>query len=128
MTDLMLRSVKAAMKALNLNYGFVTYNKKPIVYPYFVGEYTETEAISEDGLQEATIMLTGFARGSDAWKSLETAKQAIENYFTRGGKAYREDDGTTAVIMYGYSFPVPKEDAELKSVQINLSVKEWKVN
>lgn len=128
MTDLMLKSVKAAMKALNLNYGFVTYDKKPIVYPYFVGEYTETESTTEDGLQEATFMLTGFARGSGAWEVLETAKQSIENYFTRGGKAYREDDGTTAVIMYGYSFPVPKEDADLKSIQINLTVKEWKVN
>ena len=127
MTDLTLKSIKAAMSAMNLNYGFVTYDTKPIAYPYFVGEYTEAEGFTEDGLQEATFMLTGFSRGSGAWLALENAKQSIENYFTREGKAFTAADGTVAVIMYGYSFPVPKEDAELKSIQINLTVKEWKV-
>lgn len=127
MTDLTLKSIKNAMSALNLNYGFITYDTKPIVYPYFVGEYTETEGFTEDGLQEATFMLTGFSRGSGAWLTLENAKQSIENYFTREGKTFTAADGSIAVIMYGYSFPVPKEDAELKSIQINLTIKEWKV-
>lgn len=127
MTDLMLKSVDSAMKSLNLNYGFITYNKKPIVYPYFVGEYTETETTTEDGRQEATFMLTGFARGSGAWNTLETAKKNIQKIFTPEGRVFRATDGTTAVICYGYSFPIPKEDAELKSIQINLSVQEWSV-
>ena len=127
MTDLPLKSIKTAMSALGLNYGFVTYERKPIVYPYFVGEYTETEGFTEDGLQEATFMLTGFNRGQSAWLALENAKKTIENYFTREGRTFTADDGSIAVIMYGYSFPVPKEDAELKSIQINLTVKEWKV-
>lgn len=127
MTDLMLKSIKAAMTALNLNYGFMTYDVKPIVYPYFVGEYTETEGETEDELQEATFMLTGFSRGAGAWAALETAKTRIQEYFGNG-KAYIATGGTTAAIMYAYSFPVPKEEADLKSIQINLTVKEWKVN
>lgn len=127
MTELMLKSVKASMEALHLNYGFLTYDNKPVSYPYFVGEYTETESFTEDGLQEATFILTGFSRGQNAVLSLEEAKEDIKEYFSQEGKVFVSNDGTTAVIMYGYSFPVPKEDAELKSIQINLSVKEWSV-
>lgn len=128
MTDLALKSIKTAMSAMNLNYGFITYESKPIVYPYFVGEYTETEGFTEDGLQESTFMLTGFSRGQGAWSALETAKQTIENYFGSQGTVFRDDDGTTVVIMYAYSFPVPKDEDDLKSIQINLTIKEWKVN
>lgn len=128
MTSHGLKTIKNAMAALNLEYGFVTYGKSPISYPYFVGEYTEVESVNEDGLQETMFMLTGFARGSDGWTKLEQAKAAIAKYFTREGKAFPADDGSISVIAYGYSVPVPKDDAELKSMQINLTVKEWSVN
>lgn len=127
MTDFALKTIKNAMSAIGLEYGFMRYNKTPVVYPYFVGEYSETEGFTEDGLQESTFMLTGFSRGEGAWLALENAKKSIANYFTREGTVFTANDGSTAVIMYGYSFPVPKEDAELKSIQINLSIKEWKV-
>lgn len=128
MTSHGLNTIKSAMAALNLEYGFVTYGKAPISYPYFVGEYTEVESVNEDGLQETTFMLTGFARSADGWAKLEQAKAAIANYFTREGKAFPADDGSISVIAYGYSVPVPKDDPELKSIQINLTVKEWSVN
>lgn len=122
-----LETIKNAMAVLKLEYGFCSYGKSPVVYPYFVGEYTETESVNEDGQQESTFMLTGFARGVDGWEKLEQAKKAIADYFPREGRAFRAEDGAIAVIMYGYSFPVPKEDAALKSIQINLTVKEWSV-
>lgn len=128
MTENALRIIGKAMSALGLDYGFVTYRKKPVRYPYFVGEYNEVESMNEDGLQEISFMLTGFARGEGAWQALESAKRSIQNYFTRGGRAFRFADGSVAVVMYANAFPVPKEDAELKSIQINLSIKEWSVN
>ena len=95
-------------------------------YPYFVGEYTETESVTEDGLQEATILLTGFHRGT--WLALETAKAKIENYFNSvSGKTVMADNGSAVAIFYASALIVPKEDMELKSIQINLSVKEWRV-
>lgn len=128
MTGNVLKAIKKAMSDIGIEYGFMEYRKSPIQYPYFVGEYTETEGFTEDGLQEGTFMLTGFSRGAGAWTALENVKQAIRAYFTNEGKTFRADDGSIAVIMYGYSFPVPKEDAELKSIQINLTIKEWSVN
>lgn len=126
MTTKPLSIVSNAMKALGLEYGFGSYGKKPIVYPYFVGEYTENAPLNEDGLQTATIMLTGFHRGK--WLDLETAKAKIEDYFDKvSGKTVMADDGSAVAIFYENTLIVPKEDAELKSIQINLSVQEWSV-
>lgn len=126
MSKHVLKTVSESMELLGIEYGFAVYSNEPVVYPYFVGEYQETESITEDGLQEATFILTGFSR--DSWISLENAKDTIENYFCKDGRVFTADDGSAAVLSYAQSLVIPKEDAELKSIQINLSVKEWKVN
>lgn len=130
MTTKPLQIVSNAMSALDLEYGLGVYSGNAdgkIVYPYFVGEYTETPIMDESGLQEATFMLTGFHRGS--WLELETAKEKIENYFNKvSGKTVMADDGSAVAIFYENALIIPKEDARLKSVQINLSIKEWSVS
>lgn len=121
-----LKVVSDDMEAMKLEYGFGVYAKNPVVYPYFVGEYTETEAMNEDGLQESTFLLTGFHRGT--WLELEDAKEKIENYYSQVGKVAIAEDGSAVAIFYANALIVPTGDAELKSIQVNLSVKEWKVN
>ena len=118
--------ISNAMASLGLAYFFIEY-AGDVVYPYFVGEVTETEGITEDGLQESTFLLTGFSRGS--WLELEEAREKIENYFNRvSGLTVITDSGSGVAIFYAHSLVVPTGDAELKKVQINLSIKEWKVN
>lgn len=130
MTTKPLSILSEAMKSLGIEYGFGIYRGNrngEIVYPYFVSEYTESPITDESGLQEATIMLTGFHRG--LWEELEAAKEKIENYFDKvSGKTVMAEDGSAVAIFYENTLIVPKEDAELKSIQINLSVKEWSVN
>ena len=122
-----LKLVSDSMEAMSLEYDFETYKKHPVVYPYFVGQYTEQEPRTEDGLQESTFMLTGFHRGT--WLDLEDAKEKIENYFNRvSGKTAITDNGSAVAVFYMGSLVVPTGDAELKSIQINLNIKEWKVN
>ena len=122
-----LKFVSDGMEAIGLEYDFETFKKKPIVYPYFVGQYTEQEPQTEDGLQESTFMLTGFHRGE--WLALEDAKEKIENYFNRvSGKTAITDNGSAVAVFYMGSLIVPTGDDDLKSIQINLQVKEWKVN
>lgn len=129
MTRKPLDIVSDAMTELGVEYGFGIYfgnANGEIVYPYFVGEYTESSPLNEDGRQEATFMLTGFHRGT--WDDLETAKAKIENYFNRvSGKTVMADDGSAVAIFYENALVIPKEDADLKSIQINLSVQEWSV-
>lgn len=125
MTTEMLKAVKSGMEALGLNYAFMQW-EGDVVYPYFVGEYQEAPPMSEDGLQEATFILTGFTRGK--WLDLEAAKEKIENYFNKiSGKTVIAEDGSAVAIFYENSLVIPTGDAELKRIDINLSVKEWKV-
>ena len=127
MTKDSLQLISKAMNSLGLQYGFVEYKgnaEGKIVYPYFAGEYMETESTTEDGLQESTFILTGFTR--DSWETLEEAKEKIEKHF-RKGKVGITSNGTGVAIFYAHSSIVPTIDAELKSIQINLKIKEWKV-
>lgn len=130
MTTKPLEIISDAMAELGIEYGVGMYSGNSdgeIVYPYFVLEYTESAPLNEDGLQEATFMLTGFHRGT--WEELETAKAKIENYFNKvGGKTVMAGDGSAVAIFYESALIIPKEDAELKGIQINLSVQEWSVN
>lgn len=126
MSKRVLKIVSEAMQALGIAYGLGTYAGNPFVYPYFVGEYTETEPMTEDGLQESTFLLTGFSR--DSWLTLENAKERIQDYFDKvSGKVVMADDGSAVAVFYAYALIVPTGDAELKSIQIQLSVKEWSV-
>ena len=126
MSKQMLKAVADGMKELGIEYDFGTYKKNPKVYPYFVGEYTETESSREDGFQESTFLLTGFHRGT--WLELEDTKERIEKHFNQvSGKTVIADNGSAVAVFYGYSLIVPTGDAELKSIQVNLIIKEWKV-
>lgn len=126
MSKQVLKIVSDGMKAMGIEYGFGTYAKKPVVYPYFVGEITEREAMTEDGLQESTVLLTGFHRGE--WLELVDTAEQIENYFNPvSGKTVITDNGSGVAVFYAGSLIVPTGDAELKSIQVNLNIKEWKV-
>ena len=125
MSKQVLKIISDAMNSLGLEYDFGTYKKNPVVYPYFVGEYQETEPMTEDGLQETTFLLSGFHRGE--WRTLEEAREKIEKYFGFGGKAVITDNSGVAVFYAG-TLIVPTGDAELIKIQVNLNIKEWKVN
>lgn len=121
-----LKIISDAMDDLKITYGFGTLDGH-VSYPYFVGEYTENEPMTEDGLQEATFLLTGFSR--DEWITLEDAREAIERKFNRvSGETVMADDGSAVAIFYAGAIIVPTGNGELKSIQINLNIKEWKVN
>lgn len=125
MTTESLKLISDGMAAIGLNYAFMMWKGEP-VYPYFKGEYQESPPMTEDGLQEADFILTGWHRGS--WLELETAKEKIENYFSRFGRIAITSSGNAVVISYENSLVIPTGDAELKKIEIHLSVKEWKVN
>lgn len=116
--------ITTKLHSLNINYEFGSWTKAPS-YPYFVGEYNELESTTEDGLQESNFILTGFSRGT--WLELEQAKETIENFIKEWDVTIGQT-GNAIVITYSSSMVIPTEDAELKKIQINLNVKEWKVN
>ena len=122
MSEAVLSIISDSMKSLGINYSFMTWNGKP-KYPYFTGEYSEVGTLNEDGMMETTFILNGFSR--DTWLSLEQAKTAIEKHFNKvTGKIAKAGESVVA-IFYNTAFPIRCEDAELKRIQINLTVKEW---
>ena len=95
------------------------------VYPYWVGEYSETPTTAEDGYHEGTLMVTGTARGD--WLELENQRAKIENHFPSPfGLRFATETGTV-VIFYENSFPVDTGEADLKRIQVNLQIKEWRI-
>ena len=105
-----------------VNYEFGEW-KSDIVYPYFVGEYNEAPPNEEDGTAEATFMLNGFSTGQ--WLELEEAREKIEKLFTFNTAIL--DDGTAVCVSYAGSLIIPTGDATLKRIQINISIKEWRI-
>lgn len=80
MSEEALKIISDAMSEIGLNYQFMEWNSKP-AYPYFTGEYQETEPMNEDGMQETTFILTGHSRGaSSARLVLEEAKKKMMLY------------------------------------------------
>lgn len=80
-----------------------------------------THICRSDGCQEITFILDGFTRGS--WLSLEKYKQKIEQNIERTAILA---SGAGVAVFYGNASPVPTGDAELKRIQINLTIKEYK--
>lgn len=98
-----------------------------IDYPYFVGDYTETEPLYEYGETEDTFMLTGTSRVSDAVLDLEKYKAKICQLFPSEGLTECFPDGCAIAVMYSDSSYIPTGTDDLRRIQINLKVKEWRV-
>lgn len=126
MSQKLLKVISDAHDLLGIAYGFMEYAGDPIVYPYSVGEYTESEPMNEDGMQESTFLLNLFHRGS--WEDLEDAKDRLKTYFNIiSGRKVIADDGSAVAVFYANTVVVPTGDAELKRMQISLNCKEWSV-
>lgn len=112
-------------KLQEFNYSFGEYNKEIIQYPYYTGEYIETAPLNEDGKQETTYIITAFTRNT--WLELEEGKQQIKSIFNPVSGYTGIIDNVGIAIFYDNSFIIPQNEIDLKSIQINLRVKEWSV-
>lgn len=120
-----LKIISDSLQSLGINYEFGVWTSEA-VSPYWVGEYQETPPLNEDGMQETTFILSGFTRGK--WLELEEEKEKIESHFNKvGGKTVIADNGSAVAVFYENSLVIPTGDAELKKIQVNLSIKEWRV-
>lgn len=118
-----LNIIKNELQKIGVPYEFMRWTSTP-VYPYFIGEYTESGTLTEDGAKEYILLLTGTTK--ESWLTLEEHRVRIEDHFPAvGGFRTSTDDGAV-VIFYDNSMPVDTGDADLKRIQINLSIKAWK--
>lgn len=95
---------------------------------YWVGEYSEDSIVAEDGYKTSIVILTGTTNTDESgWLELEQTRAKIEQHFHPICGLSRSTNDAVVVIYYDNSFPVPTGEANLKRIQINLRVKEWKV-
>lgn len=121
-----LEFINTSLINAGINYEFGEWTSNAVPSPYFVGEYEEIESDTEDGLQEISFLLTGTTRGS--WIELETAKTIIEKLFSKTVGKTAILDQTGIAVFYDRALIVPTGDAELKRMEIRLTIKEWSVN
>lgn len=125
MTITGLKFISERLSAAGVPYCFEEWTKE-IQYPYFVGEYTESESMNEDGESDSTFILTGTSRGE--WLSLEKEKEKIKSIFPENGITAVLENKSCIAVFYSSAMPVPTGTDELKRIQINLKVKEWRCN
>lgn len=119
--------INKALEDAGVPYEFLEWTQK-VTYPYFVGEYSEFEPDNESGEEDKSFILTGFYRGNNARYELEKMRAKIEATFPAiGGKVAALDSGSVVAVFYGNSSYIPTGEEELYKIQINLSIKLWKV-
>ena len=104
-----------------IHYSFVRWNGE-LVFPYWIGEYSEVDSIYEDGMVESDFILTGTTE--ESWFTLQQEKEKIEKLFR--DRTTILESGIGLSISFERSLIVPTESDTLKRIQINLSVKEWR--
>lgn len=119
-----LAIIAKELDKIGIPYSFMRWNTEAS-YPYWVGEYQETTTENEDGYKEYTMMLTG-TTNADSWLSLEEQKNTIESHFPPVYGLRTTTENGSVAIFYQHAFPIDTGDANLKRIQVNLLVKEWK--
>ena len=115
--------IKEQMNILAVPYEFAEWTSV-VKYPYFVGEIVEEPTNTEDRREESTLILTGFTRGK--YIELEEIKEKIKKHFDPiYGLRSDIDIGAIAVFFNG-SMNISTGEADLKKIQINLQIIEWK--
>ena len=108
---------------LGIPYEFMEWTQELSV-PFFVGEYTEIESSNEDGLEEGTFILTGTTTNN--YMELESVKEQIKNYFGYEGITVILESGSAIAVSYSTAFSIPIDENEMRRIQINLNIKEWR--
>lgn len=124
MTIEALGFVNSIMEELQIPYQFMEWTSE-IPDTYFVGEYTEVEPLTEDGMQEADFLLIGTT--NQKYLELETVKQELMEHLTTEGITSIMDSGSGIMVAYSNAYPVPSVDEGVHRIQITLKIKEWKV-
>lgn len=122
MIETALGIIATELKNIDVPYEFMRWTST-VSDRYWVGEYTESPVLTEDGYEEGTLILTGTTK--ESWAVLMQDRGKIKDHFSPIGGLRTFDNGAV-VIYYDYGMPVPTGDENLKRFQVNLRIKAWK--
>ena len=105
------------LEKMNIPYTFDTWDKE-VELPQFIGEILEEPTLDEDGRNEYSFILTGYA----------TNYSYLFEVGERLRKKYKMSDIVKGVVIkYDKLITVDNGSDDLKQVQITLKIKEWSV-
>lgn len=116
-----LAFINNTLNGLGLSYSFARWNGD-IPDTYWIGEYSETDGLFEDGMTETDFILTGTTEGS--WMALQSEKELIERNLRN--KTLILESGMGLCIDFERALIVPTETEALKRIQMNFSIREWR--
>ena len=105
------------MEKLDIPYTFNEWDKD-VELPQFIGEISESPTLDEDGKNEYSFILTGYA--TNYTDLFGVAKQLKTKY-----KPSLIVDGI--VIQYNNTITVDNGTDDLRQIQINMTIKKWSV-
>lgn len=118
-----LKFINEQMDMIAVPYEFGEWTS-PVVDTYGVGEITEDPITTEDGEEQSTLLLTYFHRGKMI--DLLEIKEKIKKHFHPVYGVRGETEGGAIAVFYNGFFTIPSGEADLKKMQINLKIYEWK--
>ena len=105
------------MEKLDIPYTFNEWDKD-VELPQFIGEISESPTLDEDGKNEYSFILTGYATNYSYLFGV--GKQLKTKY-----KPSLIVDGI--VIQYNNTITVDNGTDDLRQIQINMTIKKWSV-
>ena len=118
-----LKFINEQVDMISVPYEFMEWTA-PVSYPYGVGEITEDPITTEDGAEQSTLLLTFFHRGKMI--DLLEIKEKIKKHFHPIYGLRGETEGGAIAVFYDGFFTIPSGEADLKKIQVNLKINEWK--
>lgn len=116
-----LSYINKLLKESGIHYSFVRWNGE-LVFPYWIGEYSEVDSIYEDGMVESDFILTGTTE--ESWLTLQHEKEKIEKLLDKITTILESGIGLS--ISFERSLIVPTESDAMKRIQMNFSIREWR--
>ena len=114
-----LKIINAELSDLGLHYEYDEFTGE-LVYPYLVGEFSESGYAYEDNATNGEMILTCFHRGSRA--DMIRVKELIKDRF----RDYRcVVDGGAIHIAYTHELFLRSGEADLKKMEIYLEIRYW---
>lgn len=117
-----LEWINELLTGIGINYQYGLWRTYPVPFPYFVGEKDENLQEFEDGMQQCAFLITGTGA------SLLELEQARNKIKSLNDTRAILDNGSGVALFYDGSYSVPIDEPNMKRIQINLTIKEWRVN
>ena len=91
---------------------------------YWIGSYVEQQYLPEDQSQTTLFILDGFST-SGSWSRLEAEKETVKALFSDVRELLTSESGISVRVESVQT--IPTGTADVKRIEIQLLVKEWRV-